>query len=297
MNRSRWSVPARIAAVIVVAAGTSVATAQATRGPEVPPERIVERLDERIVDMERALERMREIRAEVDNGLDARSAVRDLLEVQRALLEDSALREFMERRAERGRPGSAPFGERPGGRRGGPPTVDGASPEVLEYARENLPEVAAWVEELSDVDSPLARRMASRVRARVADLIATEEDDARLAGLKLEEFRAEIGVMRAARALTIDGGEAEEEGRETLRAALGRQFDANLAMRRYEVVRTAERVEDLEAEIARREAKKDSFLDDKVEEMAERFARRMTGERLRGGGGGSGFSGSRRERP
>jgi hypothetical protein len=67
-----------------------------------------------------------------------------------------------------------------------------------------------------------------------------------------------------------DSADDRTAARVRLRAALGAQFDAHIALRRHEVIATARRVAELEADIERRESGRDAFLDEKLEELTTR---------------------------
>lgn len=115
--------------------------------------------------------------------------------------------------------------------------------------------------------------MVSRIRSRVASLVRTEAEDETLAELQVAELKAEIGVMRSVRDLRNAEPDRADAARTQLRAALGDQFDAHLALRRYEVVRTADKIDALELEIRERESNKSAFLDEKLAEIESKTSR------------------------
>ncbi|MEM7755229.1 MAG: hypothetical protein AAF297_06295 [Planctomycetota bacterium] len=263
-------------ALIVLLSAASLAEAQTRRGPSFTAEGLSERLDDRIVDFEKALNEMRRIRASLDNDATPEDAARELVAVHRELLAEGPLGDMVARRSER-RGGSRLDNDGPG-RRQGPPAVEPDIDAINAFAVEHLPDVAEWLTRLGESDGPFAGRMAGRVRGRVAELVRVEAEDPALAVLQAGELRAEIGVMRATREML--GTEDSDAARAAVRAALGRQFDAHLELRRYEILRTAERIKTLELEIAERESARESFLDTKLEQIESRVA----SGRLRGGG-------------
>jgi len=263
----------RTTVLITIAVAAGLAFAQAPRGPQLSAEGLSERLEDRIAEVERALAEMKRVRGELEAGGEPQRAVRDLLAIQRGLAESGPLGDAVRRRGGDGRRGFLGDRGRDADRRPGdrpePPETEVTDEAVLEFAREHLPEVRLWLEKLRAVDAPLTRRMSRRIMDRIGEILRTEPRDETLGALMLRELKAELDIMRTVRGARGTG--FTNEVRATLRAALGAKFDAHVALRRYEIVRAAERLERLEAEIREHEAGREVFLDERVEDMGGRI--------------------------
>ncbi|MEM1185562.1 MAG: hypothetical protein AAGI53_11270 [Planctomycetota bacterium] len=270
--------------VLALVAGFAMPLAAQPGRVQMDRERLAERLDERIVDVERMLEKMKSARVSLDEGAEPADVIDEILDVQRDLLERGPLANLMARRDERG--GGMfqnPRGERPDRRnRLGPagPRDDADRKDVDAFLERNVPEGRHWLNKLRETDHPLADRMVRRIEGRVFELITIEKSDPTLASLKIAEVTSEVRVMQAARALGRASESDRDEAKDALRVALSDQFDAHLAILRHDAVRAAERIDDLEREIVVREEEKATFLETKLEEMEFRV---RAFERLGGG--------------
>ncbi len=254
------------------------------RGPEWTPERLTARLDDRIADMEKALERMRTIRADLAESGDIRVALDDLGEAFRELVASGPLGEALQARRDTGFDrGRWNRGDRDGRdrRADGPPSVEVTDEEVRAFIEARLPELGERLSRVQSMSEPGGERLFRRLRGRIAELVALEREDPDLATLKLAEMKSGMRVVEAAAAYrrAETSGTGVDAAREELRAAMAEQFDAHLALRAHEVTRTRARIAELEAELAEQAERKDAFLDEKVDTLINNPPRWMLGDR------------------
>lgn len=282
----------RLALAIAAAIATiSAAGAPAPRQPvEPPPAPAPTAAQPEENDPERQA-----MRARLERRLEESRRVQERLESALQSLDEGASPSQI-RRQFRERPGEARQGRggpRPGP--GGPPErrVRDNQPEdnepLLRTIQEHAPELAERLRRGLREDPRLARRVLSWLGPRLRELAA--ERDPALIRLRVSELREGPEIAEAtrslARALLAPAAERSqvETGRERLRAALERQYDLRLEIRRREVELLAERLERLRAEVSRGPDERERTVTGRLDEVVSEIeGHRRPGQRRRPAG-------------
>ncbi len=209
-----------------------------------------------------------------------------------ALLRD--IRESAERAAFRPDDGA--------GRRGprgetGPPGPDGGGPgrpgdpqpvtltpeqraEILALVKEHMPEMYARLESLREKDPGAEDRIVSRFAPMFLDFLELREADPIAADLKIREFQTGAAIMRAigeVRAAKF----AKEPDSERLRTAVADlrsrivdQIEIRLAVHEHEIATIRERLARAERELAEERSKRDTLVEEKVDQILRDLDRR-----------------------
>jgi len=198
-------------------------------------------------------------------------------------------------RFERGGPGGGPGGGegRPGGERGRdrpgadrPPT-DEERAAMREFLRVGQPRLFEAFQELEERDPEEAKRKLVEMFPRVRPLLEMRQNDPQMFELRMKDLRNGREAMEAARWLaqheqagSSAGSDDLAKRRESMRAALLKQFDARTEIHRRELDRQSERLTEARAELETRAAERNKSVEATMARMIEREQERL----LRGEG-------------
>ncbi|USN98502.1 MAG: hypothetical protein H6810_10045 [Phycisphaeraceae bacterium] len=250
-----------------------------------PPEQIVGRLHDRLVQLDELRDRLAGIIARIDAG-----------EAPEEALGPIGMR-LMQRRAGEGPggPGSPGPGLGPDGDPGGlwgllreAPGVgmgpDGRPPadapeipveQVRAFIQAHLPELASRIAEADGVEPGRGDRMVQRMTPRLADIIRAEKDDPGFVELRIDEMRTGMAILGKSRTLhqLIRSGGAEAEvdrAKQELRDLLGRQFDLRQKLEAHRLDRMQADLESARAELEVRAGDRDKVIDDHLSRVLDR---------------------------
>jgi hypothetical protein len=272
---------------MLVAAGTAAGLGRLQASDPPPdPERTAmrERLERRLNETNRIRDRLEAAIKQIDQGAtldDVRAGVFIPGEFRRPPGEkDRGDASRLEGR--RSGPERADGGPPPEDRRGGPPGPrEGGDPAadrrlVMGFLERYDPPMAERIKALLNDRPDDAGRWLGRLAPRIRELMAEKDDELR--DLRIAEFRNGQSIMDAARRLGESmrdpaAPEQAEKTRAELREALGRQFDLRAKVHEREIAVLESRVRELRAELDEQTGKRDSYIDQRVEEI-----RRFTSE-------------------
>lgn len=245
------------------------------------PAVVRERLQKRIEEMRRELEKHEAALKALDGGAPAEQVLGEL-----------------------GGPGGhdgPPGRDGPQGREGSPgrdgPMSRQERERIREFIKENLP--LTWERlQLAERGSPQrADRLLAMMRPRLAELMDLKRRDKTLFELKLEDTRSFMMALESAREvreLRAKGG-AEQEiaaAEAKVRELVAASVDAQLRFKAHEIEALGGRIEELRKELDGLKADRDKIIDQRT--------RRLTSGREgdeKPGGGGERFRGGRPQRP
>lgn len=276
------------------------------RADAISDKELAERLRTRANEVEHLAQTLREAAAKVDQGEGRLEALRMIEVAHRPLRGDWLERLSGRRMGDRARDGRddrmvegsefrgpesrGPEGRGPDGRDGrGPDSdrtlTDAERDSMMTFAREKLPRMAHRIDQLRQTDPEMADRIMLRLAPRVREVLATRDAD--LAALRLEELQTGAVVLDQVRvlreAMKAQDPAATESAKAELRTALVAQFDAKVNLQQHEVTMLNKRIESLRADIQKRQAAKDDFINKLLD--------RMSGDEVAPGEGPEGMMG------
>lgn len=144
---------------------------------------------------------------------------------------------------------------------------------VLSAMREHMPSLAERIVALRDEDPERAQALLDRLGPAFREALELRERDPELAGLKVEQLRANLEMYRASRALHAagegDDAQAKDRARRALVEALHNSFDAHLAVAHAEVERLEQRLDRLRRDIEQRERQRQTLIDAQLRRLDE----------------------------
>ncbi|MDX2114664.1 MAG: hypothetical protein SFZ24_03460 [Planctomycetota bacterium] len=185
---------------------------------------------------------------------------------------------FAEGPPPRGQPGQP---ERP--RRPGPMGPEGGMPPeapvegLLAMLREIRPALGERLTTLRQEDPEEFRRIFQQFRGRLAKLFRDRMHDPERWPQRAEMFRLEMDAIESARRAAALAP-AERGGQlDRLREVLGKQFDLRLELAESDLARLDSRSAELRSDIEARKARRDTLVQERVQQMVERAANRREG--------------------
>jgi len=166
---------------------------------------------------------------------------------------------------------------------------------LREMLREVDPEMSAQLEQLSQRNPKMARRLLLNAGPRLLKLARLRESNPALFDIEAENFRIEHRIMQTARALhgAIAGPGANNEPdisidgtRERLRGLVARQVDLQIQGQRLQLESAQGKIERLRASIDERIESRDAVINERVERIMDRAVRGGVNTRQRGSGEG-----------
>jgi len=245
------------------------------------PEVLRSRLESAITRGERMLERQRDAVARLDAGESPAEVMRSL----RTRATDDADPSRRARR-EAGEDAGAPADRRgPQGAndraRDERPQFEPDAETLRAVVREHFPELYQQLEAITQGSPEAGEHLFMRLAPRIREIAIDMRHDPDLGTLRVNEVRAGMGVgdangaLRQAKVQQDEDSIAEAEG--NLRAAIGVQFDARVALRQHEVERLVGRIGELNDEILEEIANREAAIDTVYESIVNRRRPRRGG--------------------
>lgn len=277
----KFRCPASLLSTVIVAAGAGLAAAQqpvapaqqsATPVQQRPPEppgsgsaELRARLERRLADSQALQERLERALKRLDEGAST-DEVRGMIEPER-----------------RGGPGGPGGPDRPprgeGRGRGGPGGDDvGFRPPpkmepdaVLAFLDQHNPDWAKRLREASKQNPQMVERLLDRLEPHIREAQAERDPETR--ELRIAELRIGYEVMGATRRFTETlrrnaPAPEVEQARADLSRVLGEHFDVRAMLREREIVALEQRLTELRAEVRDRQARKESFVAERLTQLA-----------------------------
>ena len=159
--------------------------------------------------------------------------------------------------------------------------------ELREFVGERFPRLHERFAALRDANPEVADRMFARIAPRVDEIQKLWRNDPDAAELKISEMQSGLDVLGARRTLmeamrSEDAGD-DQAAKAAMVRAIGKHFDAKIALREHEITKLEKQIERLRGDIAEHRKRRDDAVNLKAEELV----RGMRGER-RGPGEGAG---------
>lgn len=280
MNGWRVSRVVVLGGVAGLVAGLAAAQPPREGAPPPPPPGAADRPEAEGRDREA-------LRARIVRRLEDAKRMQARLERALELFDKGAAHAEVRREMREGGPEPVGAGPRPGERR--PPRGmregDGgwsnSGEAVLRSLDAHEPALAARVREQMTEDPALGRRVVGWVAPRLRELIGERDEELRgLRGAELHEGPAIVEAMRAVVQAASRGEEGESdlsEAKQRLREALGRHYDLRVRIQQREVELLAERLEELRAELAATESRREAALDEQIEALLSQVRERAAG--------------------
>ncbi len=147
---------------------------------------------------------------------------------------------------------------------------------TIAFLREHMPRLARRMDELQERDAAMTDRFLARMAPRLREIESVRRRDPVLFGLRVAEFQTTPDVVDAMRlyrealAGKTAAGEAPitvEAAEARLRDALRQQFEARLAVQRHELETLQSEVARLEKDMAEKQSRQSSYIDEAIERM------------------------------
>ncbi len=165
------------------------------------------------------------------------------------------------------------------GERDGTPSVE----ELRGVVREFFPGLHEQLEMITASNPEAGQRLFLRMSPRIREIALDMRHDPELGRLRVTEVSAGLGVGDATRAYreAKRSGDADAlaSASESLRAAIGSQFDARVALRQHEVERLVGRIGELNEEILNEIGGRESAVERVFRSIVERTGRGGPGRR------------------
>lgn len=154
--------------------------------------------------------------------------------------------------------------------------------ELFSFLKEHMPRAADRLKPGAD-HAEVTDRVLSRFAPRIREMLGLKTSDPKLFALRVDEMRATFDVLASTRdlgtAVRENKSDAEAAAITSIKDAVARRFDAQLAAQRLELESLGGRMESLKAEIDRRSANRDAAV---AEESAKTIERARKWESGRG---------------
>lgn len=173
---------------------------------------------------------------------------------------------------------------------GGPDAQSGTDPqsgpsveEMRAVVREYFPRLHEQLEMIRASNPEAGQRLFMRMSPRIREIALDMRHDPELGRLRVTEVSAGLGVGDATRAYReaqrAGDPDAIASATESLRAAIGAQFDARMALRQHEVERLVGRIGELNEEILGEIAGRDAAIESVFAAIVQRSGRGGPGRR------------------
>lgn len=246
--------------------------------PRFSPERLRERLEGRLADLEEERARIEGAIAKLDEGAGG-------MEVMRELRPDRMDGPPEWEGPERG-PGD--------GARDGAPLTEAEKERVRAFIEEQNPQMAARLRELRETRPELAERLLERATPRIRELMRLREENPELFGLRTRSMRLGLELREAAMTAhrLID---AEGEASASALAAMAEverlvreRAEVEVSVRRAELDALERRLERLRAEVEGAGDGVDALVEREMDRIRQRMREGEPGSRRGGREGGEG---------
>jgi hypothetical protein len=139
----------------------------------------------------------------------------------------------------------------------------------MAFIRENMPEVAARMDQVKSSDPEVADRLNARIGPRVAEIMALQEREPEFARLKSDELANGLALIDAFKQArdARDDPEKLKAARATLAARVADQFEIRTRLRQREIEKLRGRLDRLESELQEQVGHRDQDIQKSVDDM------------------------------
>lgn len=152
------------------------------------------------------------------------------------------------------------------------PDAKPLSPEeidrLMEFARQNFPELHERLSHLQESNPPAFQHMINRARGPMGEILRMARDNPELAKKLIQIYRVETGLAELRRRYHhASSDQQREQTKADIRAQLEKRFDLRLKRSRFEIRMLEKRLEEAKKSLAERERDKEKFIEAELEQQ------------------------------